>query len=91
MNTNKGGTTKKSQGIIKNKTIMWKDLREHMDWGVKTKDSRGHIIDKERGCKYGFSPKMFWNIGSKHKGESNFKYMPFFPFGHTIFLWGINT
>ena len=69
----KGGTTKNSQGNIINKTIMWKDLREHMDWGEKTKDSRGHTIDGENGCEYGFSPKMFWNIGLKHKGATSNK------------------
>ena len=72
MNMDKGGTTKNSQGNIRNKTIMWKDLREHMDWGEKTKDSRGHTIDVESGCEYGFSPKMFWNIGLKHKGAGYF-------------------
>ena len=87
----KGGTTKNTQGNIRNKTIMWKDLREHMDWGEKTKDSRGHTIDVESGCEYGFSPKMFWNIGLKHKGAGYFEQMPIFPFGYTILLWGIDT
>ena len=72
MNMDKGVTTKNSQGNIRNKTIMWKDLREHMDWGEKTKDSRGHTIDVENGCKYGFPPKMFWNIRLKHKGAGYF-------------------
>ena len=66
MNIDKGGTTKNSQGNIINKIIMWKDMREHMDWGEKTKDSRGHTIDEESGCEYGFSPKMFWNIELEH-------------------------
>ena len=43
-----------------------------MDWGEKTKDSREQMIDEESGCEYGFSPKMFWNIGLKHKGTGYF-------------------
>ena len=64
------GTTKYSQGNIINKTIMWKDLRKHMDWDEKTKNSRGHMINEESGCEYGFSLKFFWNIGLKHKGTA---------------------
>ena len=37
----KGGTTKNSQGNIKNKTIMWKDLREHMGWVRKPRTLEG--------------------------------------------------
>ena len=72
MNMDKGGTTKNSRGNLRNKTILWKDLREHMDWGEKTKDSKGRTNDEESGCEYGVSPKMFWNIRSKHKGVSYF-------------------
>ena len=77
----KGGITKNSQGNIINKTIMWKDLRERMDWGEKPRTLEGIRLMRKVAVSMASPQKCFgtldWVRATSNKCQFFLSAIPF--------------